>query len=103
MKRKREPLLGQKLLYCGMSEFRKNHLGHRGGRIVRVTRTRAGGISRIVIEDASGLPARPGREAIRAARVRLFPKEWTHRYCGIQRYKVVRPLAEVDTALSLKP
>ena len=84
-------LIGQALLYMGNPAHRKNHIGYRAGRIKSVTRSRNGTITRIVIADNAG------------DRVRLYPGEWTHdSLCGIQRWKIIRPVAEVDALLEAK-
>lgn len=106
-KNQTDRLVGQKLVYMGDHANRKHHLGSRAGVIRRVTRSRAGNPTRIVIEDQTGLPAGPGRKAIKAGRVRLHPGEWTCsprcaqgcRLHGIQRYGVIRSVDQVDELL----
>ena len=84
-------LIGQALLYMGNPAHRKHHIGYRAGRIKSVTRGRSGAITRIVIADNAG------------GRVRLYPGEWAHdSLCGIQRWKIIRPVAEVDSLLEAK-
>ena len=84
-------LVGQALLYMGLPAHRKNHIGYRAGRIKTVTRNRKEVITRIVIADNAG------------DRVRLYPDEWNHdSFCGIQRYKVIRPVQTVDDLLKKK-
>ena len=99
-----DPLIGQALVYMGDPTHRRHHIGYRAGRIRAVTRDRATGrVKRIVIEDQSALAARPGRPAQAGARVRLWPNEWNHdQRCGIQRYKVIRPVDETDAMLREK-
>ncbi len=93
-----DPLIGQALLYMGDHNHRRNHCGYRGGRIRAVTRDRSGRIKRILVEDQP----LPGATRPRA-RVRLWPNEWNHdAMCGIQRYKVIRPVDEVDAMLRSK-
>tara|TARA_R110000787_G_scaffold28825_6_gene78531 strand:- start:1333 stop:1641 length:309 start_codon:yes stop_codon:yes gene_type:complete len=84
-------LIGQAILYMGSPDHRKNHIGYRAGRIKSVTRSRNGTITRIVIADNAG------------DRVRLYPSEWNHdSLCGVQRWKIIRPVDEVDALLEAK-
>jgi len=96
----KDRLRGRLLSFRGSTLRRNAPCGWYCGKIVRVTRGKKGGISRIVVTRPDG------------KRVRLFPDEWTEatphvgpdgeqirRLVGIRHYGALRSVEELDALL----